>query len=658
MWPFIRHLMLPAVLVATLAGSLTWLLPALAVPIAVLVAFCAVWMGASLIERTYRHELSSLQSLTHQLMRNHATGSLERRARQWHWPSVEELYQQVQAFANSHRAALDQLVALQERIERRQIGPRGLGTHFVVGSSRHRMVARLALNLHIMAATPPLRAVLGQPASELLGVSMLRFVHTDDHDLFRQAIREAHKDGEAHNVTIRLLTPDRPPGLRHMQLDILASYDDLERVQHFRCHFLDVSDRIFAQQLLLQSTREVSEANARLRQTNEDLQRLKESYRDLYHHAPVLYFSLDAAGRVVACNETMLNVLGYPRERILHQDYALLLPPAARSVYQANPQALLQPGEVETQWRKMDGTIIDVWIGTTIIRDVNNQFVRSRSAARDITENRRLSNALRQHAEQLSRANEQLRRINQELEEFSYVVSHDLKEPLRTIETFSTFLIEDYREKLQGEGLDYLSHVTQASRRLGKLIDDLLTLSRTGRVIHTPRLFDLAAVLSNVLADLHDLIDRRGAVVRIIEPLPSAVGDAERIGQLFSNLITNAIKYNRSSQPEVEIGVRPSNENAAGQLTFYVKDNGIGIDPAHHQQIFRIFRRLHARDEFEGTGAGLAICKRIVEAHGGRIWVESAPGQGATFLFTLPREPLGLASAEVRRENTALVARR
>src|SRR5262249_13579195 len=152
------------------------------------------------------------------------------------------------------------------------------------------------------------------------------------------------------------------------------------------------------------------------------------------------------------------------------------------------------------------------------------------------------------------------------------------------------------------------------------------------KVINTPAAFDLGEAVSVVLADLADLIHRKGAQVRIEGTLPSVAGDRERIAQLLANLISNGLKYNQSVPPVVVIGTLLGN----GNVTLFVRDNGIGIAPQYHAQIFRLFRRLHRRDEYEGNGAGLAICKKIVEAHGGRIWVESEVGRGATFYFTLP----------------------
>jgi light-regulated signal transduction histidine kinase (bacteriophytochrome) len=275
------------------------------------------------------------------------------------------------------------------------------------------------------------------------------------------------------------------------------------------------------------------------------------------------------------------------------------------------------------------------------VQDAQGRFVRSRSAAQDVTERNRLLGALLAKGRELEQANEQLRRTNQELDQFTYVVSHDLKEPLRTLEAFSSFLAQDYGDRLGPEGRGFIDHLVEASRRLAALISDLLLLSQVGRVINTPRPVDLRAAFATVVRDLHDLIQRREATVCLdasMDDCPPVVGDPQRLMELLANLIGNGLKYNTSPRPQVVVGLRPA-EGDGRLVHFFVRDNGIGIDPQYHEQVFGMFRRLHHRDEYEGTGAGLAICKKIVEAHGGRIGVESRPGCGATFLFALPRAP-------------------
>ncbi|MHB1561890.1 MAG: sensor histidine kinase [Isosphaeraceae bacterium] len=248
----------------------------------------------------------------------------------------------------------------------------------------------------------------------------------------------------------------------------------------------------------------------------------------------------------------------------------------------------------------------------------------------------------------LAQANDELMRKNQELDEFAYVVSHDLQEPLRTLIAFSDFLLKDYGDRLDGEGQEFVRYLVDASRRMRAMILGMLTLSRAGKVIgdfHPVNLDDLAATIRT---DLGELIRDKDAEVRIVSPLPVVWGDRDRLGQLLANLITNGLKYNESQRPVVEVRQvgTPSRSESSDQLVaperqavIAVQDNGIGIDPQFHASIFQLFRRLHTREEYEGTGAGLAICNKIVRAHGGSIWVESEPGRGATFFFRLNRPP-------------------
>jgi PAS domain S-box-containing protein len=567
-----------------------------------------------------------------------------------------ELQKQIEGLAHSYRQALNQVVEAQQALavvrslQVKADAEKGHSHSFIHrggsndSTTTRRLVARLTPNLYWMAATPALQMFLDSNINDLVARSFLDLIHSEDRASLARTFQEVLKDGEGHNVVFRLCLP---AGIeRHVQMDALTRYTDAGVPLHLRCHFIDVTDRVRTEQELRRRTQELSEANVRLRQINIDLNRLKESYRDLYHQAPAMYFSLDARGRLTAFNETLTRIMGYSRGEIFDQPYPRLLTAAARQRYFQDVDVYQRPGEVETEWVKKDGTVIDVWIRTVPILDSDSRFVRSRSAAQDVTERNRLAGALRKKAEELAEANDQLRRINQELDQFTYVVSHDLKEPLRTLQAFSTFLRQDYGPQLGREGQEHIEHLVQASRRLGALIDDLLTLSRAGRAMHAPRAFPLADAVRTVRSDLGDLIQRTGAAVHIEGELPRVVGDPERVVQLLANLVGNGLKYNGSPRPEVVIGSRtgangdvsrPPGLAPPGFVTVYVRDNGIGIEPQYQEQIFHIFRRLHHRDEYEGTGAGLAICKKIVESHGGRIGVESRPGAGSVFSFTLPQ---------------------
>jgi PAS domain S-box-containing protein len=473
-------------------------------------------------------------------------------------------------------------------------------------------------------------------------------------------VQAALQAGEAHNISFRVYSQKVEGGsgssskllstlparkeIRHIQVDMLTRYNDLGQPLHVRCYLVDISDRVKAENELRRRTQELSETNDRLRRINQDLERLKESYRDLYNKAPVMYFSVDASGKIVAFNETFLEMLGYKRDHLFKQPYASILTREGQMRFAQNQHVYQKVAEVEAQWIKSDGTVIDVWIRNAPIQDEAGQFVRSRSAGQDVTERNRLANELRQRGDELQHANDELRQINAALDDFTAVVSHDLKEPLRTLEAYSNFLAQEYPEKLGQEGGEYIDHLVNASRRLSNLIEDLLTLAQVGRITKAPQSFDLAETVAVVLKDLDDMIQRKNATVSVEGPLPVLVGDSPRVAQLISNLIANGLKYNTNAAPHIRIGqqampdtsIQPLQKPGPRLVTLYVADNGLGIDSEYHEQIFGIFRRGPNPDHFEGTGAGLAIARKIVEAHGGRIWVESRLGEGATFYFTLP----------------------
>ena len=235
-----------------------------------------------------------------------------------------------------------------------------------------------------------------------------------------------------------------------------------------------------------------------------------------------------------------------------------------------------------------------------------------------------------QSVESLLATQAELARSNAELEQFAYVASHDLQEPLRMVASYVGLLERRYRGKLDDDADDFIEFAVDGARRMQALLNGLLDLSRVGTRGREPEPTDSEAVLRDALLNLEQAIGEAGAEVSH-DPMPTVLGDRIQLTQLFQNLISNAVKFNASRRPRVAVTARRS----GSMWEFRVADNGIGIDPAHFERIFQVFQRLHTRETYAGTGIGLAVCRKIVERHGGTIWIESAKGQGATFCFTL-----------------------
>jgi len=224
-----------------------------------------------------------------------------------------------------------------------------------------------------------------------------------------------------------------------------------------------------------------------------------------------------------------------------------------------------------------------------------------------------------------------LARSNGELQQFAYVASHDLQEPLRMVASFTQLLAKRYADKLDDDAREFINYAVDGAKRMQTLISDLLSYSRVGTQGKTFELVNCDAVLDRVLKGLKLAIEDNGAVIAR-EPLPAVLGDSIQLSQLFQNLLTNAIKFHGEKPPLVQI----SAEKNGSTCKVSVCDNGIGISPDHADRIFVIFQRLHTKTEYPGTGIGLAICKKIVERHRGRLWVEPSQGGGSTFCFTIP----------------------
>ncbi|HEV7815083.1 MAG TPA: ATP-binding protein, partial [Janthinobacterium sp.] len=250
----------------------------------------------------------------------------------------------------------------------------------------------------------------------------------------------------------------------------------------------------------------------------------------------------------------------------------------------------------------------------------------NRQLASEVAERQRAEAVLAQRSQELARS-------NAELEQMAYVASHDLQEPLRMVASYMQLVEKKYRDRLDADAHEFIGFAVDGATRMQALIDDLLTYSRLGSREHPLQPVDCTAVVETALRSLRMALEESGGQIQC-GALPVVMGDAAQLTQLFQNLIANAIKFRGVQPPEIHIHAEPED----GFWRFAVQDNGIGIAPEYVERIFVMFQRLHSRSRYPGTGIGLAICKKIVERHGGHIWVEPAPRQGATFLFTLPGE--------------------
>jgi light-regulated signal transduction histidine kinase (bacteriophytochrome) len=251
---------------------------------------------------------------------------------------------------------------------------------------------------------------------------------------------------------------------------------------------------------------------------------------------------------------------------------------------------------------------------------------------------------IRQAEEALRQQAKELMRSNKELEQFAYVASHDLQEPLRMVTSYVQILAQDYEGRLDADADRYINYAVDGANRMKVLIDDLLEFSRVGSRGKPFEPTRCGEVMEQVISDLEGAIEESGGKVTW-EALPTVMADATQLAQLLRNLVGNGIKFRGEAPPHVHIsaeladsgaGLSEAQQSPRGEWLFSVRDNGIGIAPKYYERIFQMFERLHHRSEYPGTGIGLAICQKIVERHGGRIWVESELGEGSTFYFTIP----------------------
>ncbi len=360
------------------------------------------------------------------------------------------------------------------------------------------------------------------------------------------------------------------------------------------------------------------------------LAQMEGRYRGLLEAAPDAIVVVNPAGKIVLLNVQAEKQFGYSRDEMVGQEVKNIIPEGfaerliadgTRSAAEALAQQI--GTGIELSGRRKDGTEFPIEIMLSPLESAEGILVTA--AIRDIS--------VRKEAEDhLGKTVRELKRSNDELQQFAYVSSHDLQEPLRMVSSYTQLLAKRYKGRLDSDADEFIAFAVDGCNRMQGLIRDLLTYSRAGS--NGKELCEVSSesALKGALTNLRIAIEQAGAIVTH-DSMPAVTTDETQLTLVFQNLVGNAIKYRGAEAPRVHVS---ATRNAGNEWTFSVRDNGLGIDPQYFERIFVLFQRLHARNEFAGTGIGLAICKKIVERLGGRIWVESQPQNGSTFYFALP----------------------
>ncbi len=497
----------------------------------------------------------------------------------------------------------------------------------------------------IIAMTRDGRIVMvNSRTEEMFGRTRLDLLSRPVTDLMPERFRDAHS--AAYERFFELPAPRTLGGAGEL-MGLRA--DGSEFPVEISVSFVDQPEGALALALVSDITAGTRTREA-LARANNELRIHEAQLTSFLEAAPQAIVAVDAQGRIGLVNRATEEMFGYERGELLGQPLSLLIPERYREAHQGHRERFFTDPRRRTMGkglslagRRRNGTEFPVEVGLSYV-DMpaeDGQWDGLRMAigmVSDITERKR-------YEDELARVNEELRRSNLELEHFGYAASHDLQEPLRLITNYLQLLERRLADRLDGSEREFLHYTTDAAARMKTLIQDLLRLSRAGRQELKLNPVEASTVFETARGSLLLAIEESGAEITADE-LPEIVADAGLLAQVLQNLMANAIKFQETgSRPEVHVSARREGPD----WVFAVRDNGIGIDERHGERIFQMFERLHGIEEYAGSGVGLAIAKRIVERHGGRIWVEPAPGHGSVFLFTVPvhirREPSGATSA-------------
>lgn len=393
------------------------------------------------------------------------------------------------------------------------------------------------------------------------------------------------------------------------------------------------------------------------KKAQQKIQDSEIKFRSLFEQSP-LGIAIDTTnGKLTGVNNQFCKMLGYTPEEFSIMTVADITHPADRDkhkdLYQNVLDGKLDSFSIDKRYVTKDGGILWAKVFINVAREEDGTYKYDIAMIQDITEQKRqtrkintllnelkkvneaLDYKVRLRTQELERSNEELLRSNQDLEQFAYVASHDLQEPLRMVSNFVQLIDKRYGDKIGIQGKTYISFAVQGAKRMSELIKNVLEYSRAGRKEGNMRVSNIDKIIRSKLFSLSRKIEEKKATIQINDNIPSELYcEPQLIGLVFQNLISNALKFNENENPMVIIDCEEQDEH----WQFRVQDNGIGIAPQYQQKIFEIFKRLHGQAEYEGTGIGLSLCKKIVMRHKGEIWLDSVPNEGTTFYFTIHKE--------------------
>jgi PAS domain S-box-containing protein len=470
------------------------------------------------------------------------------------------------------------------------------------------------------------------------GMQALRHLLEDDFAAILLDVKMPELDGFQTAELIRARKRSR-----HTPILFLTGYKSDEHL--FRGYDLGAVDFLFkpiVPEILRSKVSvfvELNYNNALLRRQTEVLSKAEQKFRSLLEAAPDAMAVVDREGKIVLVNAQVEKVFGYRRDELLGKAIEMLVPERLRGLFK---ESLVRSSGTGLELYGVRKNRVEFPIEINLSPLDTEEGLLVTAAIRDITERKKADqeirelNALLEHrvaerTAELVASNEALRQSNDDLNQFAYAASHDLQEPLRLVALYSQMLQKKYGTRLDPQADQYISFIIDGAHRMESLLKDILAYSQVGSSGEGPAgPVACTDALNQVLLNLRAAVEQNGATVTW-NGLPTIHAHPIRIVQLFQNLVSNAIKYRQQEPPRVHVDAR----RQPTQWLFSVQDNGIGIKPEYAQQIFGIFKRLHG-NTYPGTGIGLAICQRIIESYGGRIWVESTPGKGSTFYFTLP----------------------